>query len=266
MNLSKQFNVALEAIKKGIKAILDVYFQDFKVNLKEDHSVVTQADLNSDKIIRQTLMENFPHYGILSEETKDNQDRTHKDFCWIVDPLDGTKDFVNHTNEFSINIALSYKNKIVLGLIAIPLKNLVYYAQVNEGAFKLDLNNNVTTKIHVNDKKDKLTLLISNFFFSDELLNKLKTHPLIETITHCGSSYKACKIAEGLAELNVKYDDKTKEWDTAPAEIIIREAGGYMLDMYGNENLYNKVDVVNHNGFIISNNFDNLKHFIKIKK
>ena len=65
MNLSKQFNVALEAIKKGIKAILDVYFQDFKVNLKEDHSVVTQADLNSDKIIRQTLMENFPDYGIL---------------------------------------------------------------------------------------------------------------------------------------------------------------------------------------------------------
>lgn len=266
MQLKKEFDIALEAIIKASKIIVDIYHSDFSYNLKEDKSVVTKADLNSENTIRKILIENFPDYGILSEETKDNPARTKKDYCWIVDPLDGTKDFVNHTNEFSINIALSYKQKIVLGLIAIPLLNLVYYATINQGAYKLNLSTNTTEKIQVNTNKDNLTLLVSNFFFDDKYINEFLSQGLISNYKHCGSSLKACKIAQGDAEINVKYDDKTKEWDTAPMEIIIREAGGCMSDMYGNEKLYNKEDFVNHDGFIIANNIEVLKKFIITKK
>lgn len=263
MDLSFQFNVALEAIKKASEIIVNVYHSDFSYRLKSDQSVVTQADIQSENIIRKTLLDNFPTYGFLGEETKDDVSRLNKEFCWIVDPLDGTKDFVNRTDEFSINIALSYKQKIVLGLIAIPLKNIVYYAILNNGAYRLDLNNQKITPIHVNQKTENIHLLVSNFFFEEDTIHLLQKQNLISTYTHCGSSYKACKIAEGLAEVNIKFDDKTKEWDTAPSEIIIKEAGGYMSDMYGKEKLYNKADVVNRTGYIIANHPLVLKKFIQ---
>ena len=106
MDLTIQLNTALQAIQQASKIVMDVYHKRFDVQFKEDQSEVTIADLESDRIIRKILQEKFPNDGFLSEETKDNQERLNKDFCWIIDPLDGTKDFVNHTNEFSINIAL----------------------------------------------------------------------------------------------------------------------------------------------------------------
>ena len=260
MDLEPQLKIALKAIMEASQIIMDVYRNDFKVRLKEDLSVVTIADIQSDQKIREILTSAYPSYGILSEETADNKERLNKDFCWIVDPLDGTKDFVNKTNEFSINIALAFKGKIVLGVIAVPYVNTIYYAMEGLGTFKIE--NNIVKKIHVNDKQKDYTLFVSNFFFKEEEFDKIPNNTLINQTMKCGSSLKACKIAEGMGEICIKFDEHTKEWDTAPSEIIIKEAGGCMSDIYGNENMYNKKDVVNHKGFIIANSRQTLEKFI----
>ena len=261
MDLTRQLNTAIYSIKEASKIIMAVYHDDFIVSTKEDDSVVTIADLQSDKKLREILLNEFPDYGMLSEETKDDKQRRQKDFCWIVDPLDGTKDFVNRTNEFSINIALSYKGEIVLGVIAVPVLNIIYYATKGQGAFKIV--DDIVTPIHTNAKNDKYTLVVSNFFFKDEEVNYINNYHLIDKMIRCGSSYKACKIAEGNAELCIKFDAHTKEWDTAPSEIIVSEAGGYMSDIYGNRITYNRENVVNENGFIISNSYQTSKNFFK---
>ena len=260
MELTNQLKIALQAIEEASKIVMDVYQGEFSVEQKEDHSDVTIADLQSDQKIREILMQAYPKYGMLSEETKDDLDRLKHDFCWIVDPLDGTKDFVNRTNQFSINIALSYHERIVMGVIAVPFEHKIYYAIQGQGAFKIE--NGETKRIQVNDKTDHLTLFVSNFFFKDEEFEKIPNHDLIAYKEQCGSSYKACKIAEGLGELCIKFDPHTKEWDTAPSEIIISEAKGYMCDLSGKKIRYNKKDVVNYNGFIIANSKELAKKMV----
>ena len=96
---------------------MDIYHGDFAISYKNDKSVVTNADIASEKIIKTSLQEKFPNYAILSEESVDDLTRINNDYCFIVDPIDGTQDFVNKTNQFSINIALSYKKEIVVGVI-----------------------------------------------------------------------------------------------------------------------------------------------------
>ncbi len=259
MQLDKQLEIAIEAISLASKAILEIYNTNFQVNIKKDHSEVTNADLKSEQIIKELLTKHFPTYAILSEESTDDLKRLDNDYCWIVDPLDGTKDFVNKTNNFSINIALSYKHEIVLGVISVPYQHIIYYATKNNGAYKIF--NNQTTKIHVSNKKDHLNMVTSQFFFKEnDLYNNNK---LIASIKAIGSSYKAGLIAEGKADLCIKNDSHTKEWDTAPSEIIIKEAGGCMSDIYGKTISYNKKDVFNHFGFIITNNLENLERFKK---
>ena len=257
----KELEVAMSAIKKAKEEILKIYFEGFKVDIKSDNSVVTNADLASEKIIKNILSENFKDYAILSEESSDDKARLENDYCWIVDPLDGTKDFVNKTNNFAINIALSYKHEIVLGIIAVPCQNKYYYSIKGQGAYKIE--NDQVSKICVSNKTNNLRMLTSQFFFKDN--DDFKNNKDIESMTAIGSSYKAGLIAEGKAEFCVKFDAHTKEWDTAPSEIIIREAGGVMTDMYGNESKYNRDDVYNRNGFIIANNQEVLNKFKKAR-
>ena len=253
----KEFEIALLAIKKASQIVMEIYHDDFTINYKEDQSVVTNADFSSEKEINETLSHYFPDYAILSEEAKDNKQRLTNDYCFIVDPLDGTKDFVNKTNNFSINIALSYKNEIVLGLISVPCKNIIYYAIKGMGAFKIE--NDIVSNIHVSNREKDLIMLTSKFFFNST--SEFENNPYVKEILSIGSSYKAGLIAEGKADFCLKYDPVTKEWDTAPSEIIIAEAGGFMADIYGNKIKYNKEDVYNRNGFIIANSKDTFDKF-----
>lgn len=248
-NYNNELLVALKAIKKASKIVMDYYHGDFIINYKQDNSEVTSADIASQEIINNILKENFKDYPILGEENKDDLSRINSDYCWIVDPLDGTKDFVNKTDNFAINIALSYKHEIVLGIISVPCKNIIYYATINNGAYKIE--NDIVSKITVSNRKDNLIMLTSKFFSKgNEIYNN---NSLIKQIIFIGSSYKAGLIAEGKADLCIKQEPYTKEWDTACSEIIIKEANGIISDKYGNHMLYNKEDVYNHNGFIIAN-------------
>ena len=254
----KELDCVLEVVERASQKILEIYHTNFDVKLKADHSEVTEADLKSNQIIVESLSKNFPEYAILSEENKDNKERLTNDYCWIIDPIDGTKDFVNRTNHFAINIALCYKHEIVLGVIKVPCENICYYAIKGKGAYKIE--NNQISKIHVSDRKSNLRFITSQFFFVKDPMfdNKIIGKRIV-----IGSSYKAGYVAEGKGELCVKLDPNSKEWDTAPCEIIVKEAGGIMTDLHGNIRKYNKDDVYNHDGFIIANNIDVLNEFKK---
>lgn len=255
----KEFLIALKAIEKASQIVMEIYHDDFTINYKNDKTEVTNADIASEKIIKEILANEFPEYSILSEESKDNKDRLNNDYCWIIDPIDGTKDFVNKTDNFSINLALAYKHEIVLGIISVPCRNLYYYAIKGQGAYKIE--NNETIRINVSNRINNLIMVTSKFFFKNN--DDYEKHPYIEKILAIGSSYKAGLIAEGKADLCIKLEAVTKEWDTAPSDIIIKEAGGKICDIYGNKMKYNKEDVINQNGFLITNSIQTFEVFKK---
>ncbi|MGM9858145.1 MAG: 3'(2'),5'-bisphosphate nucleotidase CysQ [Bacilli bacterium] len=253
----KELEVAIEAAKRAVKGILEIYHTQFDVEIKEDNSPVTLADKGADKLIREYLSEKFPDYGMLTEESNDDLSRLKKDYIWIVDPVDGTKDFVARDDEFTTNIALAYKGQVVVGVVSIPAKKEIYYASKNNGAFYDDGKGNIQ-KIHVNDKTEDLTMLTSRFHVSDLEHNYVQQHSdKIKTVKQYGSALKACLIAKGEAEISIRFNNGTKEWDTAASQCVIEEAGGLFVKPNGEPLTYNREDVYNREGYYILNRIEN---------
>ncbi len=247
----------ISAARIASRIILDVYHKGFEVFTKDDDSPVTEADKRADDAIREYLSWFFPDYAFLTEEHADNLSRLDKDLVFIIDPLDGTKDFVDHYDEFTVNIALAYKHKIVASVIAVPVYGLIYYALKDYGAYKLDLKEKITTKIFVNDKTNDLTVLKSRYHSVKEEEVLFKKHSdKIKHVETAGSAFKACLIAEGKAELSYRLSTGTKEWDTAAFDLIVKEAGGYVYSLDKSEIEYNRKNVQN-DYYIIANNLKN---------
>ncbi len=251
--LSRMIEAAIDASK----IILDIYHNGFHVETKDDDSPVTEADKKADELIRNYLGKYFPDHAFLTEEHADNLSRLENDFVFIVDPLDGTKDFVEYDDEFTINIALAYKHKIVASVVYVPVYGYLYYALKNYGAYKLDLNTNETKRILVNDKLDNLTVLKSRYHSVEEEEKVFKKHSdKIKEVKTAGSAYKACLIAEGKAELSYRLSTGTKEWDTAAFDLLVYEAGGYVLSLDKTPIEYNR-KVVQNDYYLIVNNLKN---------
>ncbi len=254
----KELNKALEAAKVAREAILEVYHRHFEVEIKEDASPVTEADKKADEIIRHILGKAFPTYAFLTEESEDNKDRLSNDYVWIVDPVDGTKDFVARDGGFTTNIALAYKHEVVVGVICIPVSGTIYYAVKGQGSFRLDPDKE-PLKIHVNDKVEDLTVLTSVFHFNEKEGDLIKKHSdKIKYVKKFGSSIKACQIAEGNAEISYRMSAGTKEWDTAACQIVLTEAGGVFVEPNGTPLTYNREDVYNRNGYVMCNRKENI--------
>ena len=253
----KELKFMLEAARQARDVILKYYNDGFHVEIKDDNSPVTEADKKSDALIRQILAPEFPTYGFLTEEVEDDLSRLEKEYVFIVDPVDGTKDFVARDDMFTTNIALSRNGEIVVGVVSIPAANEYYYAVRGEGSYKIDANGNVK-KIHVNDKTENLTCLTSCFHENakgDEVRARHKDK--ITTVQKYGSSIKVCRIAEGLAEIHYRFGGGTKERDTAAIQIILEEAGGLFIKFDKTRITYNKKDVYNHDGYIAINRIEN---------
>ena len=165
----KELQVAIDAGLKAKEKILEIYDQHFDVEIKSDNSPVTIADKTADEIIRKYLHEKFPEHAFLTEESTDNLERLKNDFVWIVDPVDGTKDFVAKDDQFTTNIALAYKHELVVGVVIAPALGEIYYASRGNGSFFQKLGEN-PVKIHVNDKTEDLTMLTSVFHFNSFFL------------------------------------------------------------------------------------------------
>lgn len=253
----KQLAVAIKAGELAKREILEVYKSHFKVEIKKDKSPVTAADKKADKIISEYLKKAYPSYAILSEESKDDKKRLSNDYVWIIDPLDGTTNFVNKNDEFTINIALSYKHKVVVGVVIIPTTNEIYYATNHGGAF-YSINGTVR-EIHVSRESKFIRALLSRSHHGkkeEEIFKKYGGR--IINKTYVGAAIKACLIAKGEAELSIGINDKTKEWDTAAPQIILKEAGGLFVEPTGKWMEYNREDVTNKNGYVMSNKRNNI--------
>ena len=253
----KELEAAIEAAKRAVKGILEIYNTPFDVEIKEDNSPVTLADKGADRLIREYLGTMFPDYGMLTEESNDDLSRLDKDYIWIVDPVDGTKDFVARDNEFTTNIALAYKGQAVVGVVSIPATKEIYYASKNNGAYYDDGKGNVQ-RIYVNNKTENLTMLTSRFHVSELEHEYVKKHSdKIKTVKQYGSALKACLIAKGEAEISIRFNNGTKEWDTAASQCVIEEAGGLFIKPNGEPLTYNRKDVYNREGYYILNRIEN---------
>ena len=245
-----EFDIALKATMEGGKEILNVYNSDFSSKLKKDDSPITEADLKSNKVITEILSKTG--HKILSEEDKDNKERLKQNRVWIVDPLDGTTDFVNRTGEFTVMIGLVEEKKPLLGVIYWPTRNILFVAQKGNGAWRF--SNNSWKRIWVSKVSElsKCRAIGSRYHISDDekaLLNKLQ----ITKFTSVGSSLKVAKISSGSADVYLTTTSKMKEWDTCASYCLVSEAGGKMTDMLGNDLSYNNQNVNHQNGILVTN-------------
>jgi 3'(2'), 5'-bisphosphate nucleotidase len=238
--------------------IREVYATPFDVEIKSDNSPVTAADKGADAMIRKELHEKFPHYAFLTEESADDKSRLKNDYVFIVDPVDGTKEFVAKNGEFCTNIALAYQHEIVVGVVNVPMKNVLYYAVKGQGAYRLE-RGKAPVRIQVDDKTSDLTCLRSRSFFTPAEQALMEKHK--DKITHVvcqGAAMKFCLIAEGKAEISYRESGGTKEWDIAAGKIILEEAGGYLLKHDGSTYHFNREDVYNHDPYILVNRKENV--------
>ena len=238
----KQLAAAIKAGELAKRSILEIYKGHFKVEIKKDKSPVTTADKKADKIISDYLRSSFPSYAILSEESKDDLSRLNNDYVWIIDPLDGTTNFIDKNDEFTINIALAHKHKVVVGVVIIPVTGEIYYATDHGGAFYS--NEGKVKEIHVSSFKNNLRVLLSRSHHGKNEEAALKKYgDLISKKKYVGAAIKACLIASGQAELSIGLNDKTKEWDTAASQIILKEADGVFFEPHGTWLKYNRKDL-----------------------
>ncbi len=243
-------NIAKEAAKKAGEKILQIYGNEFSVSYKEDKSPLTIADQKSNDIIESYLLKT--KIPILSEEGKltEYNERKNWKLLWIVDPLDGTKEFVKRNGEFTVNIALVKNGKPILGVIFVPVKGWLYYGssngsfrEINEKKVKLPLDNK-STNFKVVGSRSHQSPETKKYF---EDIKKRKKNVEIVSM---GSSLKICLVAEGSADVYPRFAP-TMEWDTAAGHAIAKHAGKKLIDLQTKqEMIYNRPRLTN-NWFIV---------------
>ncbi|OQY03653.1 MAG: 3'(2'),5'-bisphosphate nucleotidase [Bacteroidetes bacterium 4572_117] len=254
-------NTAICAAINAGQKILEIYnSNDFKIEYKEDDSPLTIADKAAHEIINNKL--SLTDIPILSEEGSHQPyiERKNWEYLWVVDPLDGTKEFIKQNDEFTVNIALIHNQKTVLGVIYCPVFKTLYFNYLNGGSYLVkdigfDYGCNKALK-EVSEKKQKIPQDISRNYrvvasrshLSEEtktFIEKLKTgQPELETVS-IGSSLKLCLLAEGKADIYPRFAP-TMEWDTAAGHAIVKAAGGNVINNDTNKEVtYNKENLLN---------------------
>jgi 3'(2'), 5'-bisphosphate nucleotidase len=239
--------------KEAGNAIMEIYKKNFEVEYKPDCSPITIADKKANNIIENGLNRLFLNLPILSEEGEEItfEDRKHWEYFWLVDPLDGTKEFIKKNGEFTVNIALIRRDTPVLGVVYAPALDICYWAKQNEGAFKDKQKLPHKTK----NQRNTFKIVASRSHKSvktQAFIDAINTNKKKEVVT-IGSSLKICIVAEGEADIYPRFSP-TMEWDTGAAHAILSEAGGKIIDQESNDELkYNKDERLLNNNFIVLN-------------
>jgi len=246
INQDKWLLLAIKAAREAGEKILDIYNQDFEVKFKKDKSPLTLADQKANEIIESHLINS--KIPILSEEGNqpEYEQRKNWDMLWIVDPLDGTKEFVKKNGEFTVNIALVEKGIPIIGVIFAPVKDTLYYGSY-KGAFR-EINEK-TIQLPIKNKSQILYVVSSrshNTKETDEYFEKLKKEKGAIEILSIGSSLKFCLVAEGSADIYPRFSP-TMEWDTAAGHAIANYAGKKVIDLVSKREItYNRKNLKNN--------------------
>jgi 3'(2'), 5'-bisphosphate nucleotidase len=259
MNLTDlQIEDVLAIARSAGAAIMKIYEQDFAIETKADNSPLTAADRAGNAVIIEGLEQLFPAVPIISEETKliDFSVRKDWEWCWVVDPLDGTKEFIKKNGEFTVNIALVHNNEPVAGVVYVPAQDKMFYAVKGEGAY-LESVHGAGLPLHVRPlAQDGILKVVGSRSHNspevDAYVDTLRAkYPNVEFVA-AGSSLKFCLLAEGKADVYPRLAP-TMEWDTCAGQIVATEAGAEVLRFpewtpldYNKENLLNPHFVVRH--------------------
>lgn len=265
MNLKQLLELSIKTAKSAGEAILTVYDSEFAVEHKDDKSPLTEADKRSHEVIDAAL-KNTP-YPVLSEEGRgiDYEERKAWEYLWIVDPLDGTKEFIKRNGEFTVNIALVRNGKAILGVIYVPVKDEMYFGAEDLGSYKvtayssqenMDIESWISSENKLPFNIDrKYTIVGSRSHMSEEtesyIEEKRKEQGEIEMIS-VGSSLKLCMVAEGKADDYPRFAP-TMEWDTAAGQAIVESMGGTVLNWKTKQTMkYNRENLLN-DWFLVTN-------------
>ena len=234
------------------RAIMAVYEKSIDVSYKSDHSPLTDADLNANQTIVNALKHFYPEVSILTEEAiLDFKGVNAEGFYWLVDPLDGTKEFIKRNGEFTVNIALIEKGKPILGVVFAPEKKILYRAAKNQGAYKREGDGDLKKIQVIKHEADSTWIVAGSRSHGDEAtatwLKNLGDYKMIPM----GSSLKMCLIAEGVAHIYPRLGP-TSLWDTAAAHVILKEAGGEIRTLSGDVLSYKNPQEVLNPFFIAS--------------
>ena len=257
MNFKKLLLQAINSSIEGGDAIMSVYSSDFSVEHKQDNSPLTLADKKCHEIIDSRLK--LTDIPCLSEEGSDidYEERKNWEYYWLVDPLDGTKEFVKRNGEFTVNIALIFNCIPFMGVIYVPVKKELYFAMEGLGSYKVKINDLVDSldellsaaiKLPINDSRDVYTIVGSRSHMSSETKDffekKKKEYGNVEVLS-VGSSLKLCMVAEGKPDAYPRYAP-TMEWDTAAGHAIAKYAGFSVKQYNSSQDLcYNKKNLLN---------------------
>ncbi|MCG2590820.1 3'(2'),5'-bisphosphate nucleotidase CysQ [Rhodohalobacter sulfatireducens] len=210
------------------EAILNYYKDEIKVETKDDESPLTKADLASHHVIVDALRKLTPETPVISEESGLPKYEERKEWkkYWLVDPLDGTKEFIKKNGEFTVNIALIENNKPVIGVVHIPAKKITYIGQKSLGSYKIDSDGNKTEVIStIPGKNKKVSIVTSRSHGSSDTEDRIeKMGFIVGKSVPAGSSLKFCLVAEGTADIYPRFGP-TMEWDTAAGDAVFRYSG-----------------------------------------
>ncbi|MFK7861822.1 MAG: 3'(2'),5'-bisphosphate nucleotidase CysQ [Granulosicoccus sp.] len=242
---------ALSIARDAGRRIVEVYGGSYEVDYKSDNTPVTTADLAAHNIIIDALHKLSPSLPVLSEESDGVpfEERNGWVSYWLVDPLDGTREFLRRNGEFSVNIALIHDNKPISGVIVAPVLDVAYFATSGSGSHK-QVGDDEPVRIHVRTAPNQVTVAKSR---SPKVGPRMR-HFLDDLGEHneipMGSALKSCLVAEGAADIYARLGP-TGEWDTAAAQCIVEEAGGYIQDVNNQDLTYNRRESLINPAFLV---------------
>jgi len=240
-------NIVCEIAKQAGSAIMNIYSSDdFAIEYKDDHSPLTAADKASHEVIMAGLKKHFPEIPVLSEEGADIPYAVRKEWqrFWLVDPLDGTKEFIKRNGEFTVNIALIENREPISGVVYVPAQDKMYWGIKGEGAWTQQASDEPQPiKVRQPDLDEGLTVVMSRSHPSPELEEYLENIKVAESLP-IGSSLKLCVVAEGKADLYPRLGP-TMEWDTAAGHAVVVAAEGTVETPEKETLKYNKENLLN---------------------
>lgn len=250
-----ELRIAIELAQAAGAAILKFYGKPLVVEHKGDlNEPVTEADRAANELIVGGLQKAFPDDGILAEESIDTARRLNCERVWVIDPLDGTRGFIEGSGEFAVHIGLAVNGESVLGIVYQPVPDVLYWAARRHGAWMARLKL-ATKRLRVSTENElsRMRLAASRAHRSQRLSTVVRSLGITQEVQRHSVGVKVGLIVEQQCDIYIHLSAGTKQWDTCAPEIILREAGGQMTDLWGEPLRYNSPDAVNRNGLVATN-------------
>jgi 3'(2'), 5'-bisphosphate nucleotidase len=254
----REILVATELARQAGAVLLEHYYSPFlveqKVNALDELEEVTAADREANELIVSRLQKEFPDDGILAEESVDNEHRLEKDRVWLIDPMDGTKNFINRDGDFAVQIGLAVGGESVLGVVYQPVRQVLYRAARHGGAW-IEAGEDSAARMSVSDltRPGEMVLASSRSHRSPRMERVVSAFGFKDETRRGSVGVKVGLIAEREADIYLHLSPSTKQWDTCGPEAILAEAGGRLTDLFGQPLRYNGVRIDNRNGIVATN-------------